>query len=44
MLLQKKTYTLSFMSVKEGKITWKDPFDYKNGAYNSKLDALFFGV
>ena len=27
--------------MKESKITRKDPFEYENGAYNNKLDALF---
>ena len=30
------------MSIKEGKITQKDPFDYEKWGYNSKFNALFF--
>ena len=29
------------MSVKENKITRKDPLSTRNGAYNNKLDVLF---
>ena len=41
MLLQKQARSLSFMSVKEGKITQKVLFIYENGTNKSKLDAFY---
>ena len=40
----REAYTLSFTSVKESKITQKDPFGYDKWAYNNKLVALFFSI